>query len=93
MKDEALLHAIISYAMIHLACFGPKSAASTGSGTAQSIQANADVIAHKLRAIVLINERIGSGQVSDSTIATVLTLVWQLVSVTVSLGNVWVQEF
>lgn len=79
IEDEALLHAILAYSKIHRFCFQSRQEPDD-LGKVEHAKGEPDVVHHQLKAIHLINDKINSNVVSDTMIATVLTLLLQHVS-------------
>ena len=79
IRDEALLHAIIAYAMIHKFCFGANDL-SSDLEKAKYVTSNLDILSHQTRAIHLVNKKLSQGEVDDVAIATVLIMLWHHVS-------------
>lgn len=79
ITDEALLHAIVAYSMIHRFCFGtgvlPSDAEKIKYATS-----NPEVLDHQTKVIHLVNRKLTLGEVDDVTIAAVLILLWHHVS-------------
>jgi hypothetical protein len=75
ITDEALLHAILAYAMIHKFCFGTGTPPSNFEKI-EYVTTNHDVLGHQTQAMHLVNKKLTSREVDDVTIATVLILLW-----------------
>lgn len=79
ITDEALLHAIVAYSMIHRFCFGTGVLPSDTQKT-EYATSNPEVLDHQTQVIHLVNKKLNSGEVDDVTIAAVLILLWHHVS-------------
>lgn len=78
VRDEALLHVIVSYSMIHKFCFGMSPLPSYFEKV-HFATTNPEILSHQTQAIHLVNIKLRSGDVCDATIATVLILLWHYV--------------
>ena len=79
ITDEALLHAIVAYSMIHRFCFGT-AVLPSNTEKIEYTRSNPEVLNHQTQVIHLVNKKLSSGEVDDVTIAAVLTLLWHHVS-------------
>jgi Fungal specific transcription factor domain len=79
IADEALLHSVLAYSMIHNFCFQSDTEPSQVEKL-RYVESNPEILSHKTQAIRLINERLNNGVASEITIATVLVLLFHHVS-------------
>ena len=83
VADEALLHAILAYAMFNKFAFhsGHDFAPSEDTGH------NPTILFHKTKAMHIINDNLNSETVGDAMIATTLILQLQFVNDSLILAN------
>jgi hypothetical protein len=79
VTDKALLHAILAYSMINKFCFETDPVPSHLEKI-RFIEGNPEFLYHRIQAMCLVNKKLASGIVCDTTIATVLTLILHHVS-------------
>lgn len=79
IADEALLHAILAFSKVHRFCFQSRQEPDDYAKLKYAKE-DPDVLYHQTKAMHLTNDKINSTVVSDTMIATVLTLLLQHVS-------------
>jgi hypothetical protein len=79
IPDEALLHSILAYSMIHKFCFQSDSEPSQ-LAKVRFAESNPEGLANRTRAIHLIDKKLNGGVASETIIAAVLVLLLHHVS-------------
>lgn len=79
IADQALLHAILALSRIHTLCFGTNSGLNHVEKI-RFVEGDPEILYHHLRAMNQVNKKLEIGDVSDTTIATVLILLLHHVS-------------